>query len=149
VIVVAMGLADLGERKIDRHWVHLGDPAYDRFMATQIDGLADVLAKNGKPVLWSTYPHQRLADPKNPRRPWSDFDDNDPRRVDVLNELIYANVDHRKDFTVVDLDAWLNDVPKGQFNPDLRKGAELTELGSAQAAAWLAPQILTAAGSGS
>ena len=144
-IVVVMGLADLGSRKIDRKWVHLGDPAYDRFMADQIDGLADVLAETGKPVLWATYPHQRLDnDPEDPAQSWSDFDDNDPRRVDVLNELIYAQVGQRKGFTVVDLDAWLNDEPRGQFNPDMRKGAELTEQGATAAVAWLAPQVLSA-----
>jgi hypothetical protein len=65
----------------------------------------------------------------------------------VLNELIYAQVGHRKDFSVVDLDAWLNDVPRGQFNPDMRKGAELTELGSSTAVEWLAPQVLSAGSS--
>jgi hypothetical protein len=145
VIVVAMGLADLGSRKIDRKWQHLGDPAYDRFMAGQIDGLADVLAETGKPVLWATYPHQRIDnDPEDPAQVWSDFDDNDPRRVDVLNELIYTEAGQRKGFTVVDLDAWLNDGPRGQFNPDLRKGAELTEQGAAAAVGWLAPQVLSA-----
>jgi peptidoglycan/LPS O-acetylase OafA/YrhL len=145
VIVVAMGLADLGSRKIDRKWVHFGDPAYDRFMADQIDGLADVLAETGKPVLWATYPHQRLDPaPDDPAESWTDFDDNDPRRVDVLNELIYDQVGHRKDFEVVDFDAWLNDVPRGQFNPDMRKGAELTDLGASTAIDWLAPQILSA-----
>jgi peptidoglycan/LPS O-acetylase OafA/YrhL len=149
VIVVVMGVADLGTRKIERKWVHLGDPAFDRFMADQIDGLADVLAETGKPVLWATYPHQRLDDdPDDPARSWIDFDDNDPRRVDVLNELIYAHAGGRRGFTVVDLDAWLNDGPQGQFNPELRNGAELTEQGATGAVAWLAPQVLEAAGAG-
>ena len=45
---------------------------------------------------------------------------------------------------MVDLDAWLNDVPRGQFNPDMRKGAELTEPGATAAVGWLAPQVLSA-----
>ena len=113
-------------------------------MAEQIDGLADVLAETGKPVLWATYPHQRLDNDPDDPAVWSDFDDNDPRRVDVLNELIYAQAGHRKGFTVVDFDAWLNDVPRGQFNPDMRKGAELTEQGATAAVGWLAPQVLSA-----
>jgi peptidoglycan/LPS O-acetylase OafA/YrhL len=148
VIVVVMGLADLGSRRIDRNWVHFGDPAYDRFMADQIVGLADVLAGTGKPVLWATYPHQRIdPDPDDPARSWTDFDDNDPRRVDVLNELIYTQAGIRKDIEVADLDAWLNDVPLGPFNPEMRDGAELTEQGATAAVAWLAPQVLSAAGS--
>jgi peptidoglycan/LPS O-acetylase OafA/YrhL len=145
VIVVVMGLADLGQRKIDREWRHLGDPAYDRWMADQIDGLADVLADTGKPVLWATYPHQRIdPTPDDPDTAWSDFDDNDPRRIDVLNELIRTNTGHRKGFTVVDLDAWLHDVPRGEFNPDLRAGAGLSEAGAAEAVAWLVPQVVEA-----
>jgi hypothetical protein len=147
VIVVVMGLADLGERDIDRRWRHLGDPAFDRWMADQIDGLADVLAGTGKPVLWATYPHQRIdGSPDDPDVVWSDFDDNDPRRIDELNELIHTNAGHRKGFTVVDLDAWLHDVPRGEFNAELREGPGLSELGAAQAVAWLVPQVIEAQG---
>ena len=148
VIVVAMGGGDLGERKIGRHWQHLGDPAYDVWMAQQIDGLADVLADKGIPVMWATYPHLRLTDDDRPSSSWTEFDDNDPSRVDRLNELIESTVGGRDDFEVVDLAAWLYDVPRGEFNSEIRVGATFTEPGAKETVGWLAPQILTTTGAG-
>jgi hypothetical protein len=149
VIVVAMGGADLGERKIGRHWQHLGDPAYDVWMAQQIDGLADVLSDKGVPVLWATYPHLRKVDPERPETDWTAYDENDPHRVDRLNELIRSTVAGRDGFEIVDLTAWLFEVPRGEFNSDFRVGATFTEPGAKAAVAWLGPQVLTAAGGGS
>ncbi|HMG42039.1 MAG TPA: acyltransferase family protein [Acidimicrobiales bacterium] len=147
VIVVAMGGADLGERKIGRQWQHLGDPAYDVWMAEQIDGLADVLASKGVPVLWATYPHLRLTDPDQASSSWTDFDDNDPHRVDRLNELIESTVGNRDRFEVADLAAWLYEVPRGEFNEDIRVGTTFTEPGALQTVeTWLAPKVLSAAG---
>ena len=143
VILVGMGGADLGERKIGRAWQHLGDPGYDVWMAEQIDGLADVLAKKGVPVLWSTYPHLRLTGP-NGEGSWTDYDDNDPLRVDRLNELIESTVSGRKNFEIVDIAAWLYDVPRGEFNEDLRKGATFSENGATQIVELLAPQLADA-----
>lgn len=141
VILVAMGGADLGERKIGRDWQHLGDPGYDVWMAEQIDGLGDVLAKKGVPVLWATYPHLRLTGPEGSSAPWTDFDDNDPHRVDRLNELIRSTVGSRNDFQVVDLAAWLYDVPRGEFNEEFRKGTSFSEAGATETVTWLAPQL--------
>jgi hypothetical protein len=110
--------------------------------------LADVLAEEGVPVLWATSPHFRLDPSEGDDSSWSDFPDNDPARVDRLNELINANVRGREGFEVVDLAAWLYDVPRGEFNPELRSGAELTEAGAEQAVDWLAPQVLSSASGG-
>jgi hypothetical protein len=136
-----MGVSDLGERRIERKWLHLGDPGYDRWLADQIDETADVLAEGGAPVFWATTPHVRMDD-EDPATQWPDFDDNDPGRVDQLNQLIIGTVGDRKGFTVVDLDAWLNSTPRGQFNPTLRTGSAFTDDGAAQAIAWLAPHLL-------
>jgi hypothetical protein len=144
-IVVAMGSADLGERRIDQEWQHLGDLGYDEWMANEIDGLADVLAEEGVPVLWTTSPHLRLDPTENASTSWSDFADNDPERVDRLNELVNSTVRGRQGFEIADLAAWLYDVPRGEFNPDIRNGTELTEPGAEQAVDWLGPQILSAA----
>ncbi|HEY8544120.1 MAG TPA: acyltransferase family protein, partial [Acidimicrobiales bacterium] len=149
VIVVVMGGADLGERKIGRHWQHLGDPAYDVWMAQQIDGLADVLSGNDVPVLWSTYPHMRKVDPDRPDNQWTDYDDNDPHRVDRLNELIRSTVAARDGFEIVDLTAWLFEIPRGEFNSEFRVGATFTEPGAQAAVEWLAPQVLEATGASS
>jgi peptidoglycan/LPS O-acetylase OafA/YrhL len=140
-IVVVMGLADLGSREIGSERQHLGDPGYDHWLTGQIDATADVLSEAGVPVLWSTVPHVRLDD-DDPSTQWPDFDDNDPRRVDRFNELITGTLGDRDGFTVVDLNAWLQDVPRGEFNPDYRSGSTFTEQGATEAVEWLAPRVL-------
>src|SRR5262249_49337931 len=141
-VVVVMGGADLGSRKVGRHWQHLGDPSYDVWMAEQIDGLADTLADAGAPVLWATYPHVRLTDPKRPGDDWERYDDNAPHRVDRLNELIQSTVGHRNHFQVIDLAAFLYQVPMGEFNPQIRTGSTFSEPGAQRLVGdWLAPQL--------
>jgi peptidoglycan/LPS O-acetylase OafA/YrhL len=147
VILVAMGGGDLGERKLGRNWQHLGDPGFDVWMAEQIDGLADVLAKEGAPVLWATYPHLRLTGPEGGSGDWTDFDDNDPLRVDRLNELITSTLNGRNGFEIVDIAAWLYEVPRGEFNSDLRKGATFSEQGATLLVERLAPELFEAEGS--
>lgn len=141
-IVVLMGAADLGEREIGNAWLHLGDAGYDRWLADQIDETADVLASAGAPVIWATLPHVRLDDEDSATQ-WPDFDDNDPRRVDELNQLIVGTVGERDGFRVVDLDAWLHSVPRGEFNPELRNGSTFTEQGATVAVEWLAPRVFS------
>lgn len=146
-IVVLMGVADLGERQVDGEWRHLGDPTHDRWMRREISGLADVLIRADAPVLWlSTLPVRLDPTPDDPSTSWSQFDDNDPRRVDQLNALIRAAVGGPSGFETIDVNAWLYDREGGGFNPDTRVDAIFTDDGAGELVSWLAPQIFTAAG---
>ena len=113
-IVVVGGLADLGEREIDRKWRHLGDPVFDDWLGDRYDDLADRLAGQDVPVLWATYPHVRLAPGNDGEGDWTTVADNDPLRVERLNEIIHDTVSGRDDFSVIDLDAWTQDLPAGR-----------------------------------
>jgi peptidoglycan/LPS O-acetylase OafA/YrhL len=146
-IVVVGGLADLGEREIDRTWRHIGDPVFDGWLADRYDDLADTLAEQDAPVLWATYPHVRLA-PGVGDGDWTTVPDNDPLRVERLNEIIRDTVRGRGDFTVIDLDAWSQDLQGGgAFAPEYRsEGRDLTDAGAEAAARWLVPRVLDAAG---
>jgi hypothetical protein len=78
---------------------------------------------------------------------WSDLADNDPARVDRLNEIIRRVAAGRDDVTVVDLQSWAQRLPGGEFGPANRAaGRGLTEAGAARAAAWLTPQVLEVLG---
>jgi peptidoglycan/LPS O-acetylase OafA/YrhL len=146
-IVVVPGVGDLGEREIDRAWVHLGDPVYDAWLVDRLDSLADSVARAGVPVLWATSPHVRLAPGQGQDGYWSDIPDNDPARVDRFNEIIRHVVAGREDFTVVDLQAWAQRLPQGEFGVTNRsEGVGLTELGATRAAAWLTPEVFEALG---
>jgi peptidoglycan/LPS O-acetylase OafA/YrhL len=147
-IVVVGGLADLGEREIDREWRHIGDPVFDDWLGDRYDDLADRLTAQDVPVLWATYPHVRLAPGNDGDGDWTTVADNDPLRVERLNEIIHDTVAGRHDFSVIDLDAWTQDLPAGgAFNPEYRlEGRDLTEAGADAVARWLVPTVLEATG---
>ncbi len=147
-IVVVGGLADLGEREIDRKWRHIGDPVFDDWLGDRYDDLADTLAGRDIPVLWATYPHVRLAPGNDGEGDWTTVADNDPLRVERLNEIIHDTVAGRDGFSVIDLDAWTQDLPAGgAFGADYRlEGRDLTEAGADAAARWLVPKVLDATG---
>lgn len=144
-IIMLMGSADLGERQVNREWVHLGDPAYDLWMADQLAGVASTLETADAPVVWLTEPHMRLV-PEESDGDWAAFDDNDPERVNRLNALVADGLANRQDFQVLDLDAWLHSQTGGEFNPQTRSAEGLTELGAMAAVSWLTPEVLSAAG---
>jgi len=147
-IVVVGGLVDLGEREIDRKWRHVGDPVFDDWVGDRYDDLADRLAGQDVPVLWATYPHVRLAPGNDGEGDWTTVADNDPLRVERLNEIIHDTVGGRDDFSVIDLDAWSQDLPAGgAFGAEYRlEGRDLTEAGADAAARWLVPKVLEATG---
>jgi peptidoglycan/LPS O-acetylase OafA/YrhL len=142
-VLVVPGVGDLAEREIDQQWRHLGDPVYDEWVADQLGDLADELSAAGVPVLWATSPHVRLTPGGVLEGYWSDLADNDPARVDRLNDIIRRVASRHDDATVVDLQSWAQRLPGGEFGPANRaEGRGLTEAGAVRAAAWLAPQVL-------
>ena len=146
VVVVIPGVGDLGEREIDRQWVHAGDPVFDTWLRQHLESLADTLGESGVPVVWATSPHVRLT-PAGDEGDWTSLDDNDPARVDRFNEIVRQVVSGREDMSVVDLGAWAQRLPRGEFAPAQRaEGRDLTEDGATRAASWLVPALLDVVG---
>jgi peptidoglycan/LPS O-acetylase OafA/YrhL len=147
VVVVVPGVGDLGDRRLDRTWRHLGDPVYDSWLRQRLSDLADTISEHGRQVVWTTALHVRLA-PAGQGADWTEVAANDPARVDRLNEIIRSVARDRRDVTLIDLDAWAQQLPRGgEFGTDHRAdGRDLTEAGADQAAAWLVPQLLDLAG---
>ena len=141
-VLVVPSPADLGEREIDREWRHLGDPVFDGWMYEQLSELADTLDDAGVPVIWATSPHVRLGPGGDLDGDWTTVADNDPARVDRLNELIREVVSRREDARVIDLGAWAQRLPRGEFAPNHRaESGDLTESGAVGAAAWVVPEL--------
>ena len=144
VIVMAMGLGDIGGREVEGEWRSFGDPVFDEWFAGKVEATADVLGSSGAEVVWLTYPDIRLADPDDPTADLDDMEINDPARVDALNAAIRAEVEGRDGFRVVDLNGWVRSWPGGQFQRDVRDGVHFTLVGSVYAAGYVAPQALAA-----
>jgi peptidoglycan/LPS O-acetylase OafA/YrhL len=144
-IVVVMGGKDLSEREIDGQWRHFGDPVFDEWFRGEVDALADILAVEGVPVLWTAWPHLQIAAANDPTSKWQDFDDNDPARVDRLNEIVAEEVGDRPLFQIADVGDWLREQPGGEDSRELRgDGVHFSVEGAERLGAWLVPQIVEA-----
>ncbi|MDD9369863.1 MAG: hypothetical protein PV358_07115, partial [Acidimicrobiales bacterium] len=101
----------------------------------------------GVPVVWATSPHMRLAPAGDLEGDWTSVADNDPGRVDRLNDLIRDVVSGRENASVIDLGAWAQRLPRGEFAPNHRaEGRDLTESGAAGAVAWMVPELFEVLG---
>jgi hypothetical protein len=147
-VVVAMGHKDLSDRRIDGGtFRHFGDPVFDDWWRGQADELASILAAEGVPVLWSTVPVAHIGRPEDPSRPPSSYPDNDPVRVERLNDLLTDVVGERDGMSVVDIASWLAEIPGGETDPGMRAdGVHWTIDASDRLGEWLVPQVLEAAG---
>jgi lysophospholipase L1-like esterase len=145
VVLMVMGLGDLGGRRIDGEWRDWGDPEFESWFADRVDAVADALEASGATVVWLTYPDVRMADPQDPTADPAADPMNDPGRVDRLNSAIRARIADRPSFRTVDLNGWLRSQPD-QFDEGLRDGVHFTMNGSVEAGRWLVPAVLEAAG---
>jgi hypothetical protein len=141
VVLMVMGLADLGGREVDGEWRVPGDPVFDRWLARKVDRIADALTSGDDPVVWLTYPYVRLRDRDDPTRSPDSIALNEPARVDAVNAVLRRVVGDRPGVTLLDLNGLVASWPD-QFDPELRDGLHFTMEGSMQVANWLVPQLL-------
>ncbi|MDD9368529.1 MAG: acyltransferase family protein [Acidimicrobiales bacterium] len=145
VIVFASGVFEMGERQFAGDWYHLGDPVVDRWLEERLVHIADALSTADVPVLWGALPHLRMSDPTDRSIPRDELGENDPARVDRLNELVGAAVAGRPGFEVVDLGAWARDLPDGEFGEERADGVHFAWAGAVELGTWLGPQVTAAA----
>ena len=146
VVVLTMGHKDLSDREVAGGWRHFGDPVFDEWWRGQAASMADILAAEQAPVLWTSATRTRIVRPEDPSRQWDDYPDNDPARVDRLNAIVADVVAERPGFQMVDVSGWLQSQPGGEGNAELRgDGVHWFPEASDMLAEWLTPQILQAA----
>ena len=142
VILFTSGVFELGERRFADDWYHVGERPYDAWLRDVLEGYADLFASAGVPVVWTTFPHVRIADESDPTRPWDELAPNDPARVDRLNELVREVVAGRPGFAVLDLEAWTRTtMPGGEFDPDMRDGTHYSWAAAEPLGEWLVPEL--------
>ncbi|GAC1517112.1 MAG: acyltransferase family protein [Acidimicrobiales bacterium] len=83
VVVILLGRWEVLDRLIDGRWAHVGDPAFDRYLAGQLDRALTIAAGSGATVVLCTAPY--YAGQERPQG--GTWPENDPARVDRFNAL--------------------------------------------------------------
>jgi hypothetical protein len=108
--VALVGEWELMDRKRDGKWVHIGQPAYDAYLAHQLDLLIQVMSAGGTHVALLTTPCRRFDESAN-GSPWPE---SSPARLDRFNELLRAAVARHPDVaSVVDFKSMV--CPGGKY----------------------------------
>jgi peptidoglycan/LPS O-acetylase OafA/YrhL len=110
LVAVLVGEWELMDRYRSGRWVHIGEPAYDAYLAQQLDLLINVVTARGAKVALLTTPCSAPAEsPSGALWP-----ENDPQRLARFNELVRAAAArHPAKATVVDLKALV--CPGGKY----------------------------------
>ncbi|MDG6105785.1 acyltransferase family protein [Dactylosporangium aurantiacum] len=144
VVVVLLDRWELMDRKLDGRWTHVGEPAYDAYLAGQLRRAVELTAGRGARVALLTAPYTRRQE-----RPDGGLWPEDTQdRVDAWNRLLAeVAAAHPSRPVVLDLNRVL--CPDGAFTWKVggvrvrSDGLHLTPEGVRQVVApWLAPQLL-------
>jgi peptidoglycan/LPS O-acetylase OafA/YrhL len=100
-VIVELGYRDQFDWRINGKVVHLGQPAYDKYVQSQIDHLIDVLGAGGTKVLFLSIPYTHPPDlPDGSPAPAAS-----PERHAQINSMLEAAARrHPKTVRVLDLD---------------------------------------------
>lgn len=141
VVVVLAGTWDVSDRRLagTTNWTHIGEPAFDSYLAGEVAALNAVAAANGARVVWLTHPYidsGRKADLPGP------FDENDPARIDRMNQIVARVTAPLARTSIIDLQGHLRESAGGerdwQHRPD---GIHWSEAASYDDARWLGPLV--------
>lgn len=144
VVVVLLDRWELMDRKLDGRWTHVGEPAYDAYLAGQLRRAVDLTAGRGARVALLTAPYTRRQE----RPDGGLWPEDTPARADAWNRLLAeVAAGHPSRPVVLDLNRVL--CPDGAFTWNVggvrvrSDGLHLTPDGVRQVVApWLAPQLL-------
>ena len=146
VVLCAGGMWDVTDRKLEGSstWTHIGEPAYDDYLAGEFRHLSDVLGQNGATVVWATAPH---FDPQyNPQSYMGKppYPEAQKGRSDRYNEVLVKALGGRSGTRIIDLAKWMREFPGGEFSPNLRiDGVHFTEQSTDTVASeFLGPQLV-------
>ena len=137
-----IGRYELADHFYHGHWMHVGQPVWDRQLKLELDEAVTVLSAGGAHVALFTFPY---IDPATEELNGSLYPENQPSRVDEWNRLLgQVAASHPQTVTLIDLNRILD--PDGHYTtsvdgltvrrPD--DGIHLTTAGGE----WLQPRLL-------
>jgi hypothetical protein len=108
VSVILLDRWELMDRKLDGRWQHVGDPAFDAYLAAELGLAIEIAGQRGAHVVLLTAPYTRRAE----RPDGGLWPEDDPARVDAWNRLLH-DAAARYGASVIDLNAHV--CPDGEF----------------------------------
>jgi hypothetical protein len=130
---------DVADRRIPEHgfpnWTEVGDDAYDAYVTSEYRAASDLLSSTGARVLWMLGPH--LDRPVSPQ--------NDPARIDLLNDLVERAIVGLPRTSTVDYPSWIGPVGAARDRELRGDGMHLSPEGLTEVVPWLLDDVLTRA----
>jgi peptidoglycan/LPS O-acetylase OafA/YrhL len=109
VAIVLLGRWELLDRELNGTWQHVGQPAFDTYLAQQLDAAIATAGSTGAPVVLCTAPYfLGLEAPGGGTYP-----ENQPERVDAWNAVVRAAVARHPGVTLFDLNKLVS--PSGAY----------------------------------
>jgi hypothetical protein len=138
---VVLGLVtpwDVTDRRLPGStvWQHIGQPAYDALAGAEYRLATETLAAKGARVLWLLGPH--LNRPVVPQ--------NDPVRIDRLNDIVRDAISTVPHASMVDYPAWLGPVGAAREKRLRDDGVHLSGPGLDEIVPWLVDEVLRSTG---
>ena len=115
--VVALGLGrwEVADHELDGRWVHVGQAAWDRHLAGDLDSAIAIFHEFGARVVLFTMPYVDPSARQTDGLPWSE---NDPSRVRAFNALVRRVARaHPGEVSAIDLNRMLG--PGGGYTPSV------------------------------
>jgi peptidoglycan/LPS O-acetylase OafA/YrhL len=110
VAVIELNRWELMDRRLSGVYQHVGEPAYDAYLMAQLDRAVGIAGSRGAAVVLLTAAYTHRAE----RPDGSLYPEDDPKRVDAWNALLYAEAaKHPQQVTVLNLNRVV--CPAGAF----------------------------------
>jgi peptidoglycan/LPS O-acetylase OafA/YrhL len=109
VAVILLGRWELLDRQVGGVWQHVGEPAFDTYLAQQLDLAIDTAGSDGAAVVVCTAPYFQGLEPPG----GGTYPENQSVRVDVWNELVRQAVSRHPGARLFDLNALMS--PGGTY----------------------------------
>jgi hypothetical protein len=143
VSVIELNRWELMDRKLNGTYQHVGEPAYDAYLLSQLDKAVTVAGSRGAAVVLLTAAYTHRAEKPD----GSLYPEDDPARVDAWNALLrQEQAAHPRQVTILDLNKLV--CPDGKFTWDIGNlqirsdGLHYTPAGVQQIIApWLLPKL--------
>ncbi|TSE00190.1 acyltransferase [Skermania sp. ID1734] len=140
-VLLLVGRWETMDRQHDGQWMHVGQPAFDSYLTSELQHAFDVLGSTGARVLVATEPYNRRGEQPD----GSLYPEDVPDRVTRWNELVRAAAAKHPGVRVIDLNKKL--TPDGHYTEtvdgiDVRSdGVHLTPAGVDWLTPWLVGQV--------